>query len=391
MKPSLNILIGAGFSYLAKLPLGNELKAKFDRDLREQLLRHSGSEWTWKEGKDSATVNNGSVGADWISYSFVLNEVLEAYKSDRGAFNDYEDFYQFIKDHSGNDNWYRPLFDRAKTKMYSELVMQSPNEFFDPIFSMPNTFLIEEIINYLIADVLWTTKTDAELLEAYRPFIEYIKTFDEVNIFTLNHDLLLERLFKISGLTYCDGFSAENSILKYQDSLLPTFKCAFDSAPIKIHKLHGSIDTFLFAHCEENVAVLTRTELYSYFKPINYQSKHYVERIDPVTNTVIQHFSADTIVPRFITGNGENKKAFIEADYMYSQLYNRFVGKMKKGKNLLIVGYSFRDEHVNDVLKLFTKTDGPKVINLNPSDVFKYDVPWIKEIKAFSELPLEQK
>ena len=71
MENTLNIIIGAGFSYLAGLPLGNALRAKFDRDLREQLLRHSSSEWAWKEGKDSATINNGSIGADWISYSTI--------------------------------------------------------------------------------------------------------------------------------------------------------------------------------------------------------------------------------------------------------------------------------------------------------------------------------
>lgn len=386
MKKSLNILLGAGFSRLADLPLGNDIKKRFDRDQREQILRFSGGEWAWRDGKDQTAVHNGSLGADWLSYSYILNEIINEYKISKGKFKDYEDFYQFIKDHTGNTAWYRPIFDKVKRQMYQEKSINTPNEFYDPIFNTPNSYILEEIVNYLIADMLIISKSEQELEEAYKPFIDYIIMYDEVHIFTLNHDLLVEKLLKRFNVHFCNGFTEEGSVLQYNKQKIPTFNDKFDLSNIKIYKLHGSVDSLLFEHCNENNGVLTRTGVYSYFKPIDYQSMHYLVRIDPQTGAVIQNFSPDTIVPRFITGNGSGKKALISADYMYNSLYSRFKNEMLSGKELFVAGYSFGDEHVNEILSQFTKESGLKVINLNPYNKFDYPAESVTEIADFTEL-----
>lgn len=80
MSNSLNILVGAGFSYYAGLPLAKDIQSKFDRSLSNQLLRFGSSEWAWVETQDQAMQHNGRIGADAIEYGFILEEIIKDYK-----------------------------------------------------------------------------------------------------------------------------------------------------------------------------------------------------------------------------------------------------------------------------------------------------------------------
>jgi hypothetical protein len=383
MTDSLNIIVGAGFSYSAGLPLGNDVKNKFDMSFKDRLLKASSSEWFWTEGKDEAFISNGRAGSDWLEYPFILEEIVNDYKKGQDGFIDYEDFYQYLKDNTRVEGWYDKIIEIAKQRFYKETSVKEDSEYYGFAFRNPERYRPGEIINYLIADLLTIKKSDKELIEAYDPFIKHIQKYKSVYIFSLNHDMLFERLFKIYGLTYCDGFTSTGSIFKYQNKFLPNFQNEFSSARIKLIKLHGSIDMYLFEHGDENGATLTRTGEYSYFKPGGYHEKHYAVRIDPETKQQVQKMNFD-IIPKFITG--KNKKAFIESDYMYSEMYKLYKEQIPSGNDLLIVGYSFRDVHMDEILKTFTKTTGPNLVNLNHGDLFPYSAPQVSEIKNISEL-----
>lgn len=385
MPKSLNILIGAGFSYYAGLPLGNDIKAKFDQPFRDRIFNASSSEWFWVEGQSEAMIHNGRLNPDHLEYAFIMEEIVKAYKAaNDNQFTDYEDFYQYVKDNTGVAGWHEQIIANAKRRFYSETNLRDENsEYYGHAFRNPERYRPQEIINYLIADLLQINKTEEEFVTSYKPFIQFIKKYESVNIFSLNHDRVLECLFRILGINYCDGFSAEGSILKYETKFLPTFQNKFETAGIRLIKLHGSIDTYIFEHGVEDSATLTRNGQYSYFKPGGYQEKHHPVMVDTESGQIVQHMNFD-IIPKFITG--KNKKAFIEADYMYSKMYALYKQKISSGDDLLIIGYSFRDEHVNEELKKFTADNGPKVTNLNYGDIFPFVSSSVTEVKAFSEL-----
>ena len=384
MSESLNIIVGAGFSYYAGLPLGNDVKSKFDQPFRDRILKASSSEWMWTETQDAAMVNNGRSNSDHITYSFILEEIVKDYKvSNNNQFADYEDFYQYVKDNTPIDGWYEGIIASAKKRFYLETTIKEDNEFYSYAFTYPERYMPQEIINYLIADLLGIRKTKEELIEAYRPFINYIQKYESVNIFSLNHDRVFECLFRLFGVNYCDGFSTSNSNIQYQDKPLLSFQNDFNSSRVKLVKLHGSIDMYLYEHCTEDGSTSTRTGEYTHFKPMGYQEKHYALRVIPETGEVIQHRSFD-IIPKFITG--KNKKAFIAADYMYSKMFNLYKQRMDSGDDLLIVGYSYGDSHMNYELMKFTNTVGPNIINLNYGDKYRFHAPNVKEITSFNEL-----
>jgi hypothetical protein len=60
---------------------------------------------------------------------------------------------------------------------------------------------------------------------------------DRLDIVTLNHDVLVERLLDTEGIPYNDGFMPDNRLMRFTPP-------QFDRAPVKIRlfKLHGSID-----------------------------------------------------------------------------------------------------------------------------------------------------
>lgn len=375
----LTVILGAGFSYDAGLPLGKDIQARFDRDQRGKLLLASSSEWMWIDDKSDTDKHNFTLNYDYMAYSYILNEYIKQYKLEKGSFINYEDFYQYINDTQSNIENCKPLFEKAKKAFVKDnpTITKESHHFYP--FTNPNYYRIKEIVNYLIWDLLQIPKAKEELIESYRPFIEVIKKYDEVDIFTLNHDLLLELLLEFNQIEFTKGFSMINSNIQYEGEPLLTFQNDFKNIKIRLHKLHGSVDCYQFEHCTQNGSFLKRTGEGTYYLPGGYRARHVSVRIDINTGEIIQDFNADA-VPKFITGT--NKLDLIESDYMYSQLYKNFFTSIEKAHNLLISGYSFRDKHINKALE---NNNIKNIINQNPYDKYPFkqaclNVDNVKEI-----------
>jgi hypothetical protein len=384
MNGSLNILLGAGFSYYAGLPLARDIQSKFDRSLSNQLLRFGSSEWAWFETQNSVMQHNGRTGSDALEYEFILEEIIKDYKeNNHNTFFDYEDFYQYVIDNTTIDGWYENIIKTSSTRFYSETELKDENsEYYGYAFKNIQRYLPSEIINYLIMDLLGVKLDAITLVNRYKTFLNYINKYDEVNIFSLNHDRVLEYLFKHENVNYSDGFSCENSSIQYDGKLLRIFQNEFNNS-VRLIKLHGSIDMYAFEHGTEINNVVTRDGNHTYFKPDDYRAKHYAIRIDPSTGRTLQRYNSN-ITPKFITG--KNKHVLISSDYMYSKLHKMFQNKVTEGNELLIIGYSFGDPHINAVLNGFTTSIGPCITNFNYRDNFPYLAPKIKEIRSFQEL-----
>jgi len=384
--------LGAGFSRPAGLPLAREIQERFDRNQKRKLLQFSSSEWQWIDGKNDSTRNNGQLGFDWLPYSYILNQSVKKYKEIRGEFDTYENFYQWIQD---------ILFDKLiKEEIYkcskSELLKDYPQMLdYEPEYEgdiSPYLYRFQndsdlsnlrDIVNYLIADLLGFSQLQFQnSISEYTQFIDYIKKFTQVDIFSLNHDLLLENLLEYCGVSYSRGFTQENSEIRYQDENTPiaVFKDFFNTA-IRLHKLHGSLDFFRFEHfAQGNKIYLESTGNYNYFTTRNYREKHYAIRVNPETGETIQDLNFD-IVPKFITGTDKAKT--IKNDLMYSKLFSRFEQCIFEANTVLISGYSFGDKHVNKELK---KRSDFEIINQNPSVNYPFEAKQISNIQTLNNL-----
>lgn len=351
MKKKLTILLGAGFSANADIPIASGVTNYFNRDLRKKLLNFSSGEWTWIDNKDQTTVHNGQLNYDYLGYSYVFNELLESYKAkNAGDFLNYEDFYQFINDLFLFEENVSVIFSKAEEQLikdYPQLTANKDSNYLF-LFKTKQYHKVLPILNYLIADILNPIRMDnEELIETFSSFLDYIKKFDEVNIFTLNHDLLIEKLLTLAEIQYSKGFQTDNSILISNDHSIPYYTGNYNQN-VRIYKLHGSIDLYKFDH-------LVKTEEgfyqysgdYDYFITDNYYDKHRCKKIDPITSEIIQDFSPD-IVPKFITGI--SKEEIIKKDKMYRKIYSDFEKIILETENFFVSGYSFNDEHINKPL-----------------------------------------
>jgi hypothetical protein len=385
MKKHLTVILGAGFSANAGMPTASTIAERFNRDLREKFLSASSSEWYWIDDKDETFIHNGKLNYDYIAYSYVFNELVQSYISDRGSFIYYEDFYQFIIDNFKNSEWVEKLFESAKQSILNDkpyFLEEKNKEYYESYlfaFTHKQFQKVSDILNYLIGDILSVIpKNDEELMEIYQGFIEHLSQFENVDIFTLNHDLLLERVLELNGLKYSKGFNIEESPISHNDLPIPFFNNNFNEK-IKIHKLHGSLDFFQFRHYIKSEGLfLQPTGEYDYFMTTNYSTKHNSIRINPETKEVLQDYNPD-ILPKFITGT--RKLDTIENDILFKQLFQNLQIVVESSENLFISGYSFSDEHLNEIIK----SKAFNFINQNPSTEYPFDGNG-KNINSLSEL-----
>ena len=385
MKKNLTVILGAGFSANAGMPTARAIADRFNRDLKEKFLSASSSEWFWIDDKDETFIHNGILNYDYLAYSYVFNELVKSYKLDKGSFIYYEDFYQYIIDNFENLDWVENIFENAKKSLLIDkpyFLEEKNKEYYESYlfaFNKKQFRKVSDILNYLIGDLLTVIpKTDEELIEIYQGFIDYLSNFENVDIFTLNHDLLLERVLELNKIKYSKGFNSDDSPIIYDDLQVPYFNNTFNEK-IKIHKLHGSLDFFQFRHYADNgKSFLQPTGEYDYYMTSSYDTKHKAIRINPVTKKILQDYNPD-IVPKFITGT--KKLDTIENDFLFKKLFKNFQRIIDETENLFISGYSFSDKHLNEKLK----AKAFNYINQNPRNKYPFDGKGMN-VKSLNEL-----
>jgi hypothetical protein len=355
----LNIVLGAGFSRAAGLPLVSHISDYFNRRIYDQLRMHSSGEWFWLDNGEDVENHNGALNSDHIVYAFVFEEIMQRY----GEMKNYEDFFDFLT-HQPSE-WFKKVFDAAKVHCAKELKLDPDNALIN-LFTSYQYQKVFEIFNYLIIDTLKIRLPNADLLKEYSAFLTLLERYEHLHVFTLNHDLLLEHLFDLSSRSYSDGFVIEGSMLIGDDNMpQPSFQNTFVGST-HVRKLHGSAGLYQYPAGIDEGGIIHRTGEIIYFKPTTYHNKHMSKRVD-ATGKVLQTMNLDTS-PKFITG--KNKNELIQKNPMYSALYKAFESALKKDNDLLIVGYSYFDEHINQVLR----SGGPfsHVINVNPGTTYPY-------------------
>ena len=386
---TIAILLGAGFSKPAGLPLVNEIDDYFLRDNAETLLNFSSGEWKWKDYASGPDLNNGMLGYSFCTYGFLLNEWVNAFSEEPNRFSNYEDFYQYIIDNHNADPIVRAIHLKALKafmKYYAGIGKNSYCKYYVAAFTKPQKSEIINIMNHLIKDLLFSRLPKNDVMIEYSSFIKLFSIFESVDLITLNHDCLLEGILDEIGVDYSDGFSTERSPLRSDTGKgIKYFNNDF-SKNISIIKLHGSIDVYLY-----NISVLEGSTLHPtgdsfYFKTHDYNEKQNPHLIHSVTGEVRQNFHSN-ITPQFITGTRKNE--VIKGDPMYASLYSEFEKRIHANPNLLIIGYSYSDDHVNKkIVSAINSGVTSKIVNINPSMAFPFDDNRIEivNLKNISEL-----
>ena len=120
---------------------------------------------------------------------------------------------------------------------------------------------------------------------------------------------------------------------------------------------------------------------YIYFKTDDYDDKQRPMRHDPKSGERVQSFHGD-IDPNFIIGT--KKEALIKDREMYQSMYNECEHRLMDCKTLLIIGYSFRDDHVNKLIQHSIEESEylELIVHVNPGMKFPLQT---ERVKALNE------
>jgi hypothetical protein len=155
--------------------------------------------------------------------------------------------------------------------------------------------------------------------------------FDKVNIFTLNHDTLLETVFKSEGISINTGFGQEINKVRYFNTEL------LEDSEIKVRllKLHGSIDWFKFGKNEysSGIDAIGIPPDWDCWHTINPSGK----RQYPAGGR-----------PLILVGTFNKMLQYTSG--IFADLYCLFRQSLKTTHRLIVCGYGFGDKGINSQL-----------------------------------------
>jgi hypothetical protein len=232
---------------------------------------------------------------------------------------------------------------KPRTDKYAELITSIKEGLFN-VCNLENRSVSKRIIDSKKASLFANDKAHGELLETKSKYIfheKFIKALlqrplnlKRANIFTANYDLAFEYAFDKLGVHYIDGFSGfhkryfKPETFEY-DIFYPgsttSGKVQRIEKVVRYYKLHGSLSWV-------NSDLRDSNNLYG----IEEKPLELIESLK-IKGEIIIYPSAV-------------KKSYT-LDLPYSELFRQFASTITQSQSVLVtVGYSFGDDHFNDII-----------------------------------------
>jgi hypothetical protein len=184
-----------------------------------------------------------------------------------------------------------------------------------------------------------------ESIDYLRPFAEHAKSIPQLTIATLNYDLTIEHICALAGATCSTGIEGWASRNVFN----------FDNQNVALLKLHGSLDW-----SRGNVAGRQQGRVTQEVVGKAVDGKHN------------EH-------PAIIFGQG-NK---LTAKGPYLRLFRMFQQRLELTEHLVVMGYSFRDPHINEsIAQWMNGSDRRRVTIVSRSNLADKDQAFAQELLA---------
>ncbi len=371
----LSILIGSGFSVPDGLPTVSHINKRL-ANLKEAdfFLYQDQTAGFYKEGDEYRDPNAKITYPDRLFaqefVAFYNHQVL----SGKPENFDYEVFFDYFMDNL-NEKAHKDEIDDFVIRF--KKAARWGERKFEESYQLLNRFL--NIFNQLVAGELFRSRYYQNVsflglyhnYESFMRFLQSVLKDHVVYVHSLNHDMLFDYFGKnISGLWdfFTDGFSEKGS--PYFGSVSHTYQIRNDEPLIKnykvrlayytgeydnhlhFYKLHGSIDTYpLYIANSSEVVVIKREYGVSDF---------YKEKFDEKTKKYEYENPFAMNYPSFLTGKTTKIKNYKQG--FYAGLLARFANNLSLSERLIIIGYGFQDEGINNYLENHFLLKGKNVL-----------------------------
>ncbi len=243
-----------------------------------------------------------------------------------------------------------------RIRMLKEVVLVSSKWTKGDLDPSKLTDLDNEICSKIRDEVKYSNNLD---MESYRKFAEWIKHTQadcqtSIEIFTTNYDILLDKSLDIACCPYFDGYIGTvepyfDLSLVEADTIINDPRYKLPSGIVKLWKMHGSVNW-----------------------------KSVTDKKGIITRILRDNDSNSDKANNLMIFPSRDKYAY-SRKLPYLALLDRLKYFLSNGETLLIVsGYSFSDEHINDII-LQSLQKNPRL----SISAFMYEVD--DNVKEFSE------
>lgn len=317
-------LLGSGISIPAGFPETDDI-TRFLFDCKH-CYRHTTEEYVFQPGQRQLKPYTELIPIIKEFLQFLSTEVSQYYKGKKAP--NYEDLFYVVSQ-----------IDDAQSKEYDNPAIQ-------PLIDKIPKGILDSWKNIWYRDRSLPEETRKYIMDAvkhmlYLPLSKsatYLSLFaDAINdvrvarldVFSLNHDLLLEQYFVQNGIRFIDGFSSLDGNLRYWRPE----RYEEDEAKLRLHKLHGSINWCRVGSAREGwygdrIAIAINPDYAQDGRGNRFES--YDKRL-------------------FLVGTF-NKMLEYTAKDIFLQLLCMFRQRLHASSQLVVSGYGFRDKGINSVL-----------------------------------------
>ncbi len=341
----ISFLIGSGFSEPVGIPTATKMNRRLKRiDAGEICIHASGDAW-FLNGKTYPNAHWMGVEQRRFVQEFLQFYCTHVLKPNKGF--DYEVFYDYYTQSLYGGEYSKELSDFLSGFLKK---LEHPTDERDLLFQFDLTF------NQLVANLVGMRFLRVHLSEPYHPncraFLHLVQELAKrcvVHFHSLNHDLYIEHLAISDSIQgkLDDGFEELGS--PYYGELhlsdeefvvrLPRFTNKFEQ-PFRLYKLHGSIDNYWFQDNNQfqMIKLKQRVDKTDVFKEAERDGG-----LQYIGYPLNYH-------PDFLCGTTVKTQRYGTGTY-YPTLIRHFEENLRASCNLIIIGYGFRDQRINQYIK----------------------------------------
>jgi hypothetical protein len=174
-----------------------------------------------------------------------------------------------------------------------------------------------------------------------------------LHVFTLNYDCALEWVLESAKIRFTTGFLPHWSPASFDEKIPSTTR-------VNIYKLHGSISWYPAVFRPDKPRSIPNRRTYEHYDKFHEIPVWRFE--DPSERLGKENVIASLLVQRpLIVLADMNKVKLIPP---FRELWNRLADVLERAKTLIAVGYSWRDEHVNEIVE---HNSHLRVVNVSPT------------------------
>lgn len=215
-----------------------------------------------------------------------------------------------------------------------------------------------------------------------------VKEYGSLDIYSLDHDLIVEELCSYYEIPLKDGFYAGR---EHGYDRLGTFKVVTKAefqcrdldffgqseSGVNLVKLHGSFDIFAIEDKEKYLKSVGKGEFGSYVKA--------VRNIESLSLDECRKSGNRGVNEIFVTGDSGElqflRRSLLSGGHKFSdkfekiaprELFEEFKDRIRSVRELVVIGYGFGDEHVNVVLSDWLNISDTKLVICDP---YRIEIP----------------